>query len=82
MKKNCSSSATSEEEVVTSKGVVWISSRILRRIFSVILISSLERKSAAVLTELALCAILKLNCSTSSHAFQSAAGNALFGENG
>ena len=64
VKKNCSSSATSEEDVVTSIGVVWISSRILRRFFSVTLGSSLERKSAAVLTEPAMCAILKLNCNT------------------
>ena len=64
VKKNCSSSATSEEEVVTSIGVVWISSLILRRIFSVTLSSSLERKSAAVLTDPAICAILKLNCNT------------------
>ena len=33
--KSCSSSAPSEEVVVTSMGVVWIFSRILRRIFSV-----------------------------------------------
>ena len=64
VKKNCSSSATSEEEVVNSIGVVWISSLILRRIFSVTLIYSLERKSAAVLTDPAMCAILKLNCNT------------------
>ena len=64
MKKVCSSSATSEEEVVTSIGVVGISSLILRRIFSVTLGSSLERKSAAVLTDPAMCAILNLNCNT------------------
>ena len=64
VKKICSSSATSEEDVVTSIGVVWISSPILRRIFSVTLISSLESKSAAVLTDPAICAILKLNCKT------------------
>ena len=62
--KNCSSSATSEEEVVTSIGVVWISSRILRRIFSVTLSSSLGKKSAALLVEPARCAILNLNCNT------------------
>ena len=62
VKKNCSSSATSEEEVVTSIGVVWIFSRTLRLIFSVTSSSSLDRKSAAVLTEPAMCAILKLNC--------------------
>ena len=60
VKKNFSSSATSEEDVVTSMGVVWISSLILRHIFSVTLSSSLEKKSAAVLTETAMCAILKL----------------------
>ena len=64
VKNNCSSSATSEEEVVTSIGVVWISFLILRRIFSVTLSSSLEKKSAAVLTDPAMCAILKLNCNT------------------
>ena len=57
-------------------GVVWISSLILRRIFSVILSSSLERKSAAVLTHPAMCAILKLKCNTKSHAFHSAGGTA------
>ena len=55
VKKNCSSSATSEEEVVTSIGVVWISSPILRRILTVTLSSSLERKSVAVLTDPAMC---------------------------
>ena len=54
--------------------VVWISFLILRRIFSVTLSSSLQGKSAAVLTEPAKCAILKLNCKTYSHAFQSAGG--------
>ena len=62
MKKTCSSSATSEEDVVTSKGTVWISSRSVRRIFSVTLNSGLERNSAAVSTEPAMCAILNLNC--------------------
>ena len=55
--KNSSPSATSEEEMVTSIGVVWISSRILRRIISVTLSSSLEKKSA--LTQPATCGILK-----------------------
>ena len=64
VKKNCSSSATSEEDVVTSMGVVWISSPILRRIFHVTLSSSLEKRSVAVLTETAMCAIWKLNCNT------------------
>ena len=64
VKKNCSSSATSEEEVVTSIGVVWISSLILRCIFCVTLSSSLERKSAAVLTDQVMCSMLKLNCNT------------------
>ena len=74
VKKNCSSSATPEEEVVTSICVVRISSLILRRIFSVTLSSSLEKRSAAVLTDLAICAILNLNCNTYSHAFQSDGG--------
>ena len=64
MKKNCSSSATSEEDVVTSMGVVCTSSLILGRILSVTFNSNRERKSAAVFTEPAICAILKLNCST------------------
>ena len=64
LKNNCSSSATSEEEVVTSIGVVCISSRILRRIFSVTLSSSLKRKSTAVLTGPAMCANSKLCCYT------------------
>ena len=45
--------------------------RILRRILSVTLSSSLERKSAALLIEPAICAILKLNCNTVSHALHS-----------
>ena len=60
VKKNYSSSATSKEEVVTSIGVVWISSLILRRIFSLTLSSTLERKSAAVMTDPAICAFFKL----------------------
>ena len=64
VKKNCSSSVTSDEAVVTWMGVVWISYRILRRIFPLTLSCSLERKSAAVLTEPAICAISKLNCNT------------------
>ena len=48
VKKNCISSATSEDEVVTSIGVVWISSSILGRIFSVTLSSSVESKSPAM----------------------------------
>ena len=50
LKKNCSSSATSEEVVVTSIGVVFTSFRDLRRIFSVTFNASLEKNSAAVLT--------------------------------
>ena len=51
VKKTCLSSATSKEIFVTSLGVVCMSSRILRRDFSVNLNSSLEETSAAVLTE-------------------------------
>ena len=64
VKKNCSSSATSEEDVVTSISVVCTSSLILRQILSVTFNSNLERKSAALFTEPAISAILKLNCST------------------
>ena len=64
LKNNCSSTATTVEDVVTSIGFVWIFSRILRRIFSVTLSSSLERKSAEVFSEPALCTILKLIFST------------------
>ena len=72
--KNCFSSATSEEDVVTSIGVVWISSRTLRRSFSLTLSSSLEKQSAAMLTKPAICSILKLNCNTYSPAYQRAGG--------
>ena len=75
MLKISSSSATSKEEVVTWIGVVWISSRILRHIFSETFSSSLERESAVVLTEPAICAVSKLNYNTYSCAFQSAGGN-------
>ena len=81
MKKNCSPSATSEGDVDTSMGVVCTSSRILRWIFSVTFSSSLERKSAAVLIEPAICAILKLNCSTFSHAFHRDGGMAFVWKN-
>ena len=64
VKKKCSSSATSEEDVITSMGVAWISSRTLRRTFSVTLSSNLERKSAEVLTEPVMSSFLKLNCNT------------------
>ena len=69
VKKNCSASATSEEDFVTSMGVVCTSSRILTWIFYLTLSSNLVKKSAVVLTEPAICAILKMNCSTKSHAF-------------
>ena len=39
--------------------------------------SNRERKSAAVFTKPATCAILKLNCSTYSHAFHKDGGMAL-----
>ena len=64
VKKNCSWSATSEEEFVTNMGVVCTSSRILRWTFPETFSSNLETKSATVLTEPAICAMLKLNCST------------------
>ena len=64
LRKNCSSSATSKKDVVTPIDVFRISSRILRRIFSVTLISNLQKKSGAVLTQPAMCANLNLNCST------------------
>ena len=63
VKRNCSSSATSEENVVASMGVVCTSSRILRWTFSVTFSSNLEKNSAAVLTEPAIRAILLLSCS-------------------
>ena len=43
--------------------------------------SNWERKSAAVYTEPAICAILKLNCSTRSHAFHKDGGMAFVFEN-
>ena len=45
-------------------GCVWIASRFLRRILSVTSSPSFDWKSAAVLTESMMCAILKLNCNT------------------
>ena len=62
LKEDCSSSALAEEDVVTSMGVVWTTSLILSSLFSVTL--SLEKRSAAVLTESAMIAILKSNCNT------------------
>ena len=61
MKKICFLSATSGEDVVTSVDFVCISSRILRRHFSVSLSSSLERLPAVLLTEPAMCAFLYLD---------------------
>ena len=81
VKKNCSSSATSDEDVHTSMGVVCTSSQILRWIFSVAFSSNLDRKSAAVLTEPVICAILKLNGSTQSHAFHRDGGMAFVWKN-
>ena len=43
--------------------------------------SNLQRKSAAVLTELAICAVLKLNCGTYSHAFHRDGGMAFVWKN-
>ena len=63
VKKECLSCATSDEDVVTSIGLVYMSCRILRRIFSVTMTCSLESKSA-VFTEPAKCATLKLNWNT------------------
>ena len=54
LEKEGSSFAISEENVVTSMGVVCTSARIFRRIFSLTFSSNLERKSANVLTEPAL----------------------------
>ena len=43
--------------------------------------SNLEKMSAAVLAEPAICAILKLNCSTYSHAFHNVGGMAFVWKN-
>ena len=81
-KKNCcSSSATSVDCMLICMGVVRISSRIVSFIFSLGVTSSLERKSAAVLSVPATCMILKLNCKTQSHAFQRVGGIALVWKN-
>ena len=50
--------------MVSSVGFFFSSTRILGRIFSVAMSRNQERKMAAVLTEVAMCAILKLNCNT------------------
>ena len=62
--KNCSLSAKSEEDSVTSTGVVCTFSLILRRIFSVTFNANREKKPAAVFTDPAIFAFLKLNWST------------------
>ena len=80
-KKNCSSSATSEEDVVTSMFVVCTSSLILSWIFSVTFISNCERKSGVVFTEPTICAFLMLNCSTKSHAFHKDGGTTFVWKN-
>ena len=64
VKKNCSSSATSEEDVVTSMHVICTFSLILRRIFFVSLNPSLEGQSSAVLIVPAICTALEWNCNT------------------
>ena len=64
----------------TSMGNVCMSSWILRCIFSVTLSSSPEKKPAALMTELEMCAFLKLICRKYSHAFQSACGIACGGK--
>ena len=67
MNQNFFSSATPEEDVVTSRGIVCTSSLILGWLFSVTFSSSLEKQSAVVLTEPAICAILEINCNTNLH---------------
>ena len=82
LEKNCAPSATCEVDVFTSMVVFRTSSRNMRRIFSVTLSSNLERKSAAVLTELVLCEVFKICSSTYSHAFHKDSGAALVRKKG
>ena len=74
MKENCSSSAISEEDKATLLCVVWMISPTLRHIFYVTVRSSLEKNVAAVFTEPAMYALLRLNCNTYSHAIHGAGG--------
>ena len=56
--------------IFTSMGLIVMSFRICRTIFSFGSASIHNRKSDAVLSFLGLCAVTKLNCNTQLHAFQ------------
>ena len=62
LKRNCSSSETSEEDLVISIVFIYMSCQILRLIIHIPFSSSLERNSAVALIQLAMCAILKETC--------------------
>ena len=73
-KKTVSSCAMPVDSMFTSIGVVGISSLIFKIIFSLGSISNRDKKSAAVFIFPGMCAIVKLNCSTKSHAFHRGGG--------
>ena len=62
------------DSMFTSIGFVGMSSLIFKIIFSLGSISGRDKKSAAVFTFPGMCAIVKLNCNTKSHAFYRGAG--------
>ena len=74
--KTCSSCAMPVDSIFTSIGFVGMSSLFFNvfPIFSLGSISRRHKKSAAVFIFPGMCAIVKLNCSTKSHAFHRGGG--------
>ena len=62
------------DSMFTSIGFVGMSSLIFNIIFSFGSIRNRDKKSAAVFNFPGMCAIVKLNCSTKSHAFHKGGG--------
>ena len=80
-KNNCFPSSTSKKMLSFWFGLACISSQFFSGILYIILRSTLERKSAAALTEPRTCAILKLNGCATSFACQNIAGIAFPSKN-
>ena len=73
-KNTVSSCAMPVDSMFTSIGFVGMSSLIFNIIFSFGSIFNRDKKSAAIFIFPGMCAIVKLNCSTKSHAFHRGGG--------
>ena len=71
---SCATCAMPVDSMFTSIGFVGMSSLIFKFIFSFGSISKQNRKSAAMFIFPGMCAIVKMNCSTKSQAFQKGGG--------